>query len=194
MNESAASDETLARDVEAIRDASCVRCGHRLCGHLAVINIVLGLKDAPHCLACLAATMEQPSEALRDQAWSHISQRDCFRRAWQDSSVRESFGHDDLPRCLWPQGAAASSEIAASPPRSTSKEVPDDTWNAGDLGCGDLVLALRGKLRALPPRGVLRVIALDPAAPEDIPAWCRLTGNALLRSAHPEYDIRRKGE
>lgn len=55
----------------------------------------------------------------------------------------------------------------------------DDEWNAGHLGCGPLVLDLRKKLKAM-PGSVLRVIALDIAAPIDIPAWCRLTKNELL--------------
>ena len=67
-------------------------------------------------------------------------------------------------------------------------------WDAGDIGCGELVLALRTRLLALPPGGVIRVRATDPAAPEDLPAWCRLTGNSLVSADHPTYLIRRKGE
>jgi NifU-like protein involved in Fe-S cluster formation/TusA-related sulfurtransferase len=68
-------------------------------------------------------------------------------------------------------------------------------WDAGDLGCGELVLELRGRLAAVPGR-VLRVIALDPGAPEDIPAWCRLTGHALIAQdeATSSYWIRARGE
>lgn len=55
----------------------------------------------------------------------------------------------------------------------------DAEWNAGDLGCGELVLDLRMRLRAMPGR-TLKVVALDPGAPEDLPAWCRLTQNELL--------------
>lgn len=55
----------------------------------------------------------------------------------------------------------------------------DADWNAGDLGCGQLVLDLRKRLKAM-PGGVLRVTALDIAAPLDLPAWCRLTRNELL--------------
>jgi NifU-like protein involved in Fe-S cluster formation/TusA-related sulfurtransferase len=68
-------------------------------------------------------------------------------------------------------------------------------WDAGDLGCGELVLELRGRLAAMPGQ-VLRVIALDPGAPEDIPAWCRLTGHALVRQdeATSSYWIRARGE
>ncbi|HMO31108.1 sulfurtransferase TusA family protein [Enterovirga sp.] len=55
-----------------------------------------------------------------------------------------------------------------------------ETWDAGPMGCGELVMVLRLKLRAMPGR-VVRVIARDPGAPEDIPAWCRMTRNELLR-------------
>lgn len=56
----------------------------------------------------------------------------------------------------------------------------DEMWDAGDLGCGPLVLELRKRLRKMPGR-VLKVTALDPGAPVDLPAWCRLTGNELVR-------------
>jgi tRNA 2-thiouridine synthesizing protein A len=58
----------------------------------------------------------------------------------------------------------------------------DDEWDAGDLGCGDLVLALRGRLRAMPGK-VLKLVARDPGAPADIPAYCRMTGHQLLHEA-----------
>ncbi len=62
-----------------------------------------------------------------------------------------------------------------------SEPVRESTsWDAGALGCGELVLELRNRMRAM-PGGVLKVIATDPGAPADIPAWCRLTGNELLR-------------
>jgi uncharacterized protein len=55
----------------------------------------------------------------------------------------------------------------------------DREWNAGELGCGDLVLELRLKLRES-PGNILKVIALDPDATADIPACCRMTGNKLV--------------
>lgn len=55
-----------------------------------------------------------------------------------------------------------------------------DEWDAGDLACGELVLELRKKLRRMPGQ-VLKVIALDSSAPVDLPAWCRLTENELVR-------------
>ena len=69
--------------------------------------------------------------------------------------------------------------------------VHDDVWDAGDMGCGELVLELRTRIRALQPLQILRVTATDPGAPEDIPSWCRLTGHALVHAEPPLYLIRR---
>jgi tRNA 2-thiouridine synthesizing protein A len=68
----------------------------------------------------------------------------------------------------------------------------DATWDAGDLGCGELVIELRRRINSLQPRQTLHLIALDPGAREDIPAWCRLTGHTLKRVDHPHYLIERK--
>lgn len=54
------------------------------------------------------------------------------------------------------------------------------TFDAGHMGCGELVMVLRMRLKEMPGQ-VLRVIALDSGAPEDLPAWCRMTGNQLVR-------------
>ena len=70
--------------------------------------------------------------------------------------------------------------------------IADTAWDAGDLGCGDLVLQLRFRMEALSPGAVLRLVALDPGARADVPAWCRLTGHALVAAEHPVYFIRRK--
>jgi tRNA 2-thiouridine synthesizing protein A len=68
----------------------------------------------------------------------------------------------------------------------------DAEWDAGDLGCGDLVLELRLRVGALTPGQVFRLVARDAGAPADIPAWCRMTGHTLLSQQHPVYLIRRK--
>jgi tRNA 2-thiouridine synthesizing protein A len=74
----------------------------------------------------------------------------------------------------------------------TEPGVADTSWDAGDLSCGDLVLQLRFRMEALHPGAVLRLVALDPGAPADLPAWCRLTGHTLLAADHPMYLIRRR--
>lgn len=70
----------------------------------------------------------------------------------------------------------------------------DDRWDAGDLGCGELVILLRGRVRALQPGQLFELIALDPGAREDLPAWCRLTGHRLVSAEHPTYLIERKAD
>jgi tRNA 2-thiouridine synthesizing protein A len=68
----------------------------------------------------------------------------------------------------------------------------DVEWDAGDLGCGELVLELRVRLGGMQPGEVLRLTARDLGAPADLPAWCRLTGHALVSEEPPVYHIRRK--
>ena len=70
--------------------------------------------------------------------------------------------------------------------------IAETTWDAGDLGCGELVLQLRFRIEQLEPGALLRLVALDPGARADLPAWCRLTGHALVAAEHPVYLIRRK--
>jgi tRNA 2-thiouridine synthesizing protein A len=69
---------------------------------------------------------------------------------------------------------------------------PDDAWDAGGMACGELVFLLAERLRLLRPGQLLQLTATDLGAPHDIPAWCRLTGHALVRAEPPRYLIRRK--
>jgi tRNA 2-thiouridine synthesizing protein A len=65
-------------------------------------------------------------------------------------------------------------------------------WDAADMGCGELLILLKGRLKAIEPGQTLKLIARDPGAIEDIPSWCRLTGHQLLKANHPEYFIQRR--
>jgi len=69
---------------------------------------------------------------------------------------------------------------------------PDDTFDAGDMGCGELVFLLAMRMRTLGPGKLLELVATDLGAPHDIPAWCRMTGHALLSASPPRYLIRSK--
>ena len=53
-------------------------------------------------------------------------------------------------------------------------------WDAGDLGCGELVIELRFRLKAMRAGEVIRVHATDLGAPADLPAWCRMTKDTLV--------------
>ncbi|HLX61948.1 MAG TPA: sulfurtransferase TusA family protein [Planctomycetota bacterium] len=70
----------------------------------------------------------------------------------------------------------------------------DAEYDAGPTGCGQLLIDLRMKLKEMPPGAVLKIKAYDSGVPEDLPAWCRLTGHTLLEAAHPDYWIERRKE
>jgi tRNA 2-thiouridine synthesizing protein A len=57
------------------------------------------------------------------------------------------------------------------------------------------VIALARRLPELPPGGILRVLADDPAAANDIPAWCRMRGQEFLGATTADgatgFDVRR---
>jgi tRNA 2-thiouridine synthesizing protein A len=65
------------------------------------------------------------------------------------------------------------------------------SFDGGDTGCGELLLDLLLFMRQQPADAVVEVRALDPGAPLEIPAWCRLTKHILLSSEHPFYNIQK---
>lgn len=67
----------------------------------------------------------------------------------------------------------------------------DRRWDAGETGCGQLVVELRRRLHEIEPGETLEVIVRDAGAPFDLPAWCRMTGHTLVSANHPVYVIRR---
>ena len=66
------------------------------------------------------------------------------------------------------------------------------SWDAGDMGCGELLIHLAVRMRALAPGQIFELHAQDSGAVEDIPSWCRLTGHTLEYAQHPVYRIRRR--
>jgi tRNA 2-thiouridine synthesizing protein A len=71
---------------------------------------------------------------------------------------------------------------------------PDQTWDAGEIGCAHLIMRLRAMIEALPPGGTIEVIARSRGASEDLASWCRLTGHQMLSAKPPSYLIRRGPE
>ncbi|ROO61445.1 tRNA 2-thiouridine synthesizing protein A [Micromonospora sp. Llam0] len=57
------------------------------------------------------------------------------------------------------------------------------------------VIALARRLPQLPVGSVVRVLADDPAAALDIPAWCRIRGQEFVAAStvagSPAFDVRR---
>lgn len=69
-----------------------------------------------------------------------------------------------------------------------------ERWDAGDIGCGQLAVELKRRVSRLDPGETLEVIAQDAGVAVDLPAWCRMTGHALVSAEPPVFVIRRKAD
>lgn len=196
--ERALSDEMertvkLLADLQSLRGRACKRCESAVCHHEALFSISMGFKNSPLCCACLAAELERELLQMRDELWSFIVHRPCHRAGWAWANREEGYDPGAFPGCLWPVPRKASRQPRAiETVEQMAEPGASETWDAGDMACGDLVLELRLRLRGMKPRQVLRITATDPGAREDIPAWCRLTGHTLLNAEHPQYWIERR--
>jgi tRNA 2-thiouridine synthesizing protein A len=181
-------DSRALHELRRLVGGACRDCRSPYTAREAVGSIILGFKDAARCVACLARGLRRDPVQLRHDLVAHARRRECFGRALAEAE------RVDGPNADWPPLASSDGVIMieVTPPADGLDVKPSDTWDAGDMGCGELVLALRGRMNALPPGAVLQITATDPAAPEDLPAWCRLTGHRLVRMNHPEYYIRRR--
>jgi tRNA 2-thiouridine synthesizing protein A len=70
---------------------------------------------------------------------------------------------------------------------------PPVTLDGDDRRCVQLLLELRRHIHTVPADTVIHLIATDPAAPLDLPAWCHLTGHTYLGpvpgSRRPTYPV-----
>src|SRR5215475_7605286 len=58
---------------------------------------------------------------------------------------------------------------------------PDASFNGGDLDCGSgLLLLIRKHIDPLARGQVLEIRSTEPSVEQDLPSWCRLTGNELI--------------
>ncbi len=194
------SSAQLQAKVDAARSRGCSVCNADTCGHEILFSIAMGLGHQPQCVSCLARGMGRPRRQLRDHLRDHFRHRDCYGEVWRRENEREGFAGDSLPQCLW-SAAEMSHGVDPHCASETITEPSDelavigqvaDVWDAGEMACGDLVLALRTRMNALPPGARLKLTARDQGAVEDIPAWSRMTGHALLAQRHPHYWIQRK--
>jgi len=58
-------------------------------------------------------------------------------------------------------------------------------FDGGDLDCGSgLLLHIRRRIDPLDSGQLLEICSTEPSVAEDLPAWCRLTGNELVSTWH----------
>ncbi|WP_086729905.1 sulfurtransferase TusA family protein [Streptomyces carpinensis] len=82
-----------------------------------------------------------------------------------------------------------------SAPAPDPPERADITVDGTGLLCVTLLLRLRAAIESAAPGTLVHVIATDPAAPLDLPAWCHMTGHTYLGSVpasveQPVYALR----
>ena len=66
-------------------------------------------------------------------------------------------------------------------PSDAHSHAPDVGFDGGDLDCGNgLLLLIRKHIDPLPRGGLLEIRSTEISVDEDLPAWCRLTGNELV--------------
>ena len=182
----------ILKDLERLNDPACYRCSKSICFHEYVLSVITGFKTTPHCTACLATGLGRSQGDFLTDAYNYIRRQTCYRSGWQWASQHEDQAIEQ-PSCIWPDAASSSSEETATHPTPTLAN-PDTEWDAGDMACGELVLKLRLRLKAMQPGQILLLTAQDSGAPADVPAWCKLTGHSLLEARHPQYWIQRKDD
>ena len=62
---------------------------------------------------------------------------------------------------------------------------PDVELNCRGLSCPLPVLRTRRAIEAMQSGQVLRLVATDPGAASDMPAWVRQTGHTLVKAEQP---------
>jgi 5-methyltetrahydropteroyltriglutamate--homocysteine methyltransferase len=66
-------------------------------------------------------------------------------------------------------------------PRDRHEIPPDASFDGGDMDCGSgLLLLIRKHIDPLNRGGLLEIRSTEISVDEDLPAWCRLTGNELV--------------
>ena len=107
-----------------------------------------------------------------------------------ESPFRDGFQH------LRPAGAAVGTREGACGPRprlhpdgmhrtmnpaNQHPLAPDVRFDGGDMDCGGgLLLLIRRHIDPMPRGGLLEILSEDSSVEQDLPSWCRLTGNDLV--------------
>ncbi len=180
----AESDDSVPlRELHRIIGGLCADCHTTFSAREAVCSIALGFKNVPRCVPCLSLRLDRNVDDFRTQLLEYVLRRECYTKAWREAERMD--GSTD-----W----VSVRSLTTTDPSERHDPVPfTEQWDAGDMGCGELVMALRMRLNTLAPGTVIKVTATDTAAPEDLPAWCRLTGHTLRSFSPPHYFIQRKG-
>ena len=70
----------------------------------------------------------------------------------------------------------------------TAHPEPSLTLDCRSMRCPLPVIELGRRIGDVPAGAIVGVVADDPAAATDVPAWCRLRGHEYLGVGEPEQD------
>lgn len=195
-DERALRAEHVIAEVDARGGAPCVGCAAPLIGHDVVLSLLMGQRDRPRCIACLAASVGDELVPFLRRARANVTRLDCYGAGWRHADRLLAARGAPWPEERIPSAFRLEEDDDHEPEApmcaESSARAHSAMFDAGDMGCGDLVLELRSRLTALAPGEVLLVRATDPGAPGDLPAWCRVTRNTLVHHDHPRYWIQRR--
>src|SRR5580765_2760951 len=118
--------EALIRDMARLQAHHCPACSTRVCSHQVLMNLVLGFKDSPRCLDCLAAALDRDPGPLRDQLIDYLQQRECHQDAWAWANHNEGVSPNAMPPCL----ATRSRKSSAKTPEVRGKRTGMDSSSA----------------------------------------------------------------
>jgi len=186
--------EDVIATVEDRWGSPCAGCGAALLGQEVALALWMGFGDRARCVDCLSQSVGRGRDDFLREARTRVRRLDCYRAGWEHADRR-------LDRDGWPAGDRASGLRLTGPEETEHLEaIPSRAdeptaaahFDAGERSCGELVLELRKQLACLPGGAVLRLVAHDVAAPEDLPAWCGLTGHALRLAKPPVFWIERR--
>jgi cysteine desulfurase len=155
----------------------------------------------PHLVtfSCLYVDGEALLHALDREGFAVSSGSSCTASTLRPSHVLEAMGvlsHGNV-RVSLHRGTTDSDvdRFLAVLPRAGGRD-PQGGGNVITLDClGQRcplpVIALARALPRVPVGEVVRVLADDPAAANDIPAWCRMKGQELISGSDDAYEVRR---
>ena len=130
--------EKLLADLRRLQGTRCAGCSAALCSHETLMSLVIGCKDQPRCLDCLARQVGHDRASVRDHLFAYIRIRPCRMAGWEWANQAESVSADALPACMWPAEATAPAAAppAGSPPNFTMTDTnsitppADAEWDA----------------------------------------------------------------
>src|SRR5262249_6272545 len=92
-----------------------------------------------------------------------------------------STGREGVLRSVRPSRRQFNIEVLSMEPDRSHSHVPDTSFDGGDLDCGNgLLLLIRQHIDPLGRGGLLEIRSTEISVDEDLPAWCRMTGNELV--------------